>query len=192
MEYSPPGSSVHGILQARILDWVAMASSRDLPDPGIKPASPALQANSLSLNHQKYRSHQIWSRYWYCRTSTFPATKLLIRYNASVRPSDISVAGWFISWTVSTMKEAATHLSCWHIFSEWVWLCSSWGLGSHHCLKVFKFCCISKESHKVSLQSKGFLSQKRSPSSDRWSWNPLVWPHAAPLRHQLGGDNHKE
>ena len=27
MDYSPPGSSVHGILQARILEWVAMASS---------------------------------------------------------------------------------------------------------------------------------------------------------------------
>ena len=28
MDYSPPGSSIHGILQARILDWVAMPSSR--------------------------------------------------------------------------------------------------------------------------------------------------------------------
>ena len=33
------GSSVHGILQARILEPVANASSRDLPDPGIKPTS---------------------------------------------------------------------------------------------------------------------------------------------------------
>ena len=39
---SLPGSSVHGILQARILEWVAIFSSRDLPDPGIKTASPAL------------------------------------------------------------------------------------------------------------------------------------------------------
>ena len=31
---SPPGSSVHGILQARILEWVAMPSSSDLPDGG--------------------------------------------------------------------------------------------------------------------------------------------------------------
>ena len=38
---SPPGSSVHGILQARTLEWVA-TSPRDLPDPGIEPASPAL------------------------------------------------------------------------------------------------------------------------------------------------------
>ena len=40
VDCSPPGSSVHGILQARILDWVAMPSSRgDLPDPEIKPTS---------------------------------------------------------------------------------------------------------------------------------------------------------
>ena len=39
MDDSPPGSSVHGILQARILEWVAMPSSKDLPNPGIKPLS---------------------------------------------------------------------------------------------------------------------------------------------------------
>ena len=45
MDCSPPGFSVHGILQASILEWVAMPSSGDLPDPGIEPASlmtPAL------------------------------------------------------------------------------------------------------------------------------------------------------
>ena len=38
----------HGILQARILEWVAFPSPGDLPDPGIKPGSPALQVDSLS------------------------------------------------------------------------------------------------------------------------------------------------
>ena len=47
MVWSPPGSSVHGILQARILEWVAIPFSGDLPNPGIEPGSPALQANSL-------------------------------------------------------------------------------------------------------------------------------------------------
>ena len=51
---SPPGSSVHGILQARILEWTGLPYPlpEDLPDPGIKPTSPAspiLQANSLPL-----------------------------------------------------------------------------------------------------------------------------------------------
>ena len=40
---SPPGSSVHGILQARILEWAAIPFSRGLLDP----RSPALQADSL-------------------------------------------------------------------------------------------------------------------------------------------------
>ena len=35
------GSSVHGIFQARILEWVAISSSRDLLDPGMEPASLA-------------------------------------------------------------------------------------------------------------------------------------------------------
>ena len=37
---SSPGSSVHGVLQARILEWVAISFSRGLPDPGIESASP--------------------------------------------------------------------------------------------------------------------------------------------------------
>ena len=47
MDCSPPGSSVHGILQAGILEWVVILFSRDLPDPGIELSSPALQADSL-------------------------------------------------------------------------------------------------------------------------------------------------
>ena len=39
MDYSLPGSSVHGILQAHILEWIAMPSSRDLPNPGIELVS---------------------------------------------------------------------------------------------------------------------------------------------------------
>ena len=47
MGYTAPGSSVHGILQARILEWVAIPSPGDLPNPGIKPRSPTLQVDSL-------------------------------------------------------------------------------------------------------------------------------------------------
>ena len=47
MDCSPPGSSVHRILQARILEWFAILFSGDLPNPGIEPGSPALQADSL-------------------------------------------------------------------------------------------------------------------------------------------------
>ena len=47
MDCSLPGSSVCGILQARILEEVAMPLSRDLLDPGIQLRSPALQVDSL-------------------------------------------------------------------------------------------------------------------------------------------------
>ena len=53
VDCSPPGFSVHGIFQARILEWVAVPPPGDLPDPGIEPASPvapALQADSLLLS----------------------------------------------------------------------------------------------------------------------------------------------
>ena len=39
IDCSPPGSSVHGIFQARILEWVACPPPGDLPDPGIEPES---------------------------------------------------------------------------------------------------------------------------------------------------------
>jgi len=52
MDYSPPGSSVRGILQVRILEWVAIPFSRRSSQLGIKPGSLELQADSLLLSHQ--------------------------------------------------------------------------------------------------------------------------------------------
>ena len=58
MDCSSPSSSVHGILQARILAWVAMPSSGDRPDPRIEPTSPALQVDSLPLSHwEAHKEH---------------------------------------------------------------------------------------------------------------------------------------
>ena len=48
---SPPSSSVHEILQARILAWAAITSFRASPDPGIEPRSPALKADPLQPSH---------------------------------------------------------------------------------------------------------------------------------------------
>ena len=39
MDCSPPGSSAHGILQARILEQVAISFSKGLLNPGIEPKS---------------------------------------------------------------------------------------------------------------------------------------------------------
>ena len=46
-----PGFSFHGIFQARITVWVAISCSRDLPDPGNKPTSPASPGTQADLYH---------------------------------------------------------------------------------------------------------------------------------------------
>ena len=51
MDGCPPGSYVHGIFQARILEWVAISSSRVSSQHTIKPGSPAWQVDSLPLSH---------------------------------------------------------------------------------------------------------------------------------------------
>ena len=44
---SPMNYTVHGILQARIQEWVDSPSPGGLPNPGIEPRSPVLQVDSL-------------------------------------------------------------------------------------------------------------------------------------------------
>ena len=61
MDYSPPASSVHGILQARTLEWVAIPSPGDLLDPGIKPSalvSPAL-AGGFFTTRATWEAHSL-------------------------------------------------------------------------------------------------------------------------------------
>ena len=50
--WDPMTYTVRGILQARILEWVAFPFSGDLPNPGIEPMSPTLQADSLPAEPQ--------------------------------------------------------------------------------------------------------------------------------------------
>ena len=59
MDYSPPGSSVHGILQARVLEWVAMLSSRGSSQP----------RNQTQVSHSAGRFFTVWAtrgaqEYW--------------------------------------------------------------------------------------------------------------------------------
>ena len=62
---SPPGSSAHEILRARILEWVAIFTPGDLPNPRIETVSPALQADSLGPSHRVKRLKRDDDR-WRC------------------------------------------------------------------------------------------------------------------------------
>ena len=50
---NPMDYTVHGILQARILEWVAFPFSMGSSQPGIEPRSPALEADSLSAEPRR-------------------------------------------------------------------------------------------------------------------------------------------
>ena len=50
LDCRPPGSSVHGISQARILEWVAVSFSRDSSQPWIESASLALAGRFFTLS----------------------------------------------------------------------------------------------------------------------------------------------
>ena len=62
---SLPGFSLHGILKARILEGVAIPSPGNLHDPGIKPGSLVLQADSLLSESPGTPELPVYSRYSY-------------------------------------------------------------------------------------------------------------------------------
>ena len=71
MHCSLPGSSVHGILQARILEWIAFPFSRGLPNPGIELRSPIWQI-LYEQSHQGSPRILAWVYQWDTQTSGRP------------------------------------------------------------------------------------------------------------------------
>ena len=62
MDSSLPGSSIYGILQTRILEWVAIPFPEDFPDPEI--LSLALQADSLQSEPPSKKKPLLCTRIW--------------------------------------------------------------------------------------------------------------------------------
>ena len=60
MDCSPAGSSVRGILQARILEWVATSFSGDLPATGIELATPA-SAGGFYPTEPPWKTHSLFT-----------------------------------------------------------------------------------------------------------------------------------
>ena len=74
MDCSLPGSSVHGILRARILEWVAIPFSRG-SSPGTEPKSPVLQADSLPSEPLTF------GQFHHCSSKTLhPLKFILVKY----------------------------------------------------------------------------------------------------------------
>ena len=92
VDRSLPGSSVHGILQVRILEWVATSSLGNLPNPGIEPMSlmsPVLAGGffTTSATWEVQTGSKLWKEYGkaiYCH----PA------YLISMRSTPCEMLGW--------------------------------------------------------------------------------------------------
>ena len=72
MGYSLPGFSVHGILQARILEWIAVSFSRRIPTPGIKPKSSHCRWFLYHLSYQGSQRILEWTAYPFSSGSSQP------------------------------------------------------------------------------------------------------------------------
>ena len=106
---SPAGSSVHGILWARILEWVTMPSSRGSSQPRIEPRSPILQADSLpSESPKKLKNPKVGSLS--LLQGIFPTQEL-------TRVSCIA-GGFFISWATREAQHRTYNRCLIHIFFE--------------------------------------------------------------------------
>ena len=77
MDWSPPGSSIHGILQARVLEWLAIS-------PGIKAGSPTLLADALPSEPPVWATK--WGKTEYLLKDYCPAPKYTSKGLHQVRP----------------------------------------------------------------------------------------------------------
>ena len=103
MDGSPPGSTVHGILQARILGGLLFPSPGDLPNPRIKPGSPTLQADSQPSETQGKPSCggkgvQFSGRFWTSGQSTIVIPIPLFKPVQMFKGLYFITSGWNVRW----------------------------------------------------------------------------------------------
>ena len=95
IDCSQPGSSVHGILQARTLEWVAIPFSGYFPNPRTEPTFPTLILCRLS--HQGSPRILEWVAYPFSSGSSWPRNRTAVSCTAG---------GFFTSWFFRATREA--------------------------------------------------------------------------------------
>ena len=100
IDYSLPGSSVHGTSQARILGWVAFPSPGDLPHPGMEAACSALWVDSLwlatreaSIQSNHYLLQRIALNKWFMNKHLFETTW----YQLGIEPRPQQQKHWVLT-----------------------------------------------------------------------------------------------
>lgn len=98
---STPGCFAHGILQARIIEWVPISFSRGSSQPGIKPSSPAMQADSLTS--------ELPGKSWQCGPGQVKLLSDMMRITSYATPGEYS------SSLASAGGHAAARRSYWSL-----------------------------------------------------------------------------
>ena len=97
------GFPVHGILQVRILEWVAIPSPGDLSDPGIQPVSACISCiagrffTCWAIGEAWWMSKTLWT---YCENShiVYDANLFLIAVLEKAMAPHSSTLAWKIPW----------------------------------------------------------------------------------------------
>ena len=116
MDYRPPRSSVHGILQARILEWVAISfprgSSRPRNGTRVCCTSPALAGGFLLLGHQGSQNMQVWNLKY--RTVKLWMDFPLCRKSMALTLVSFKVQTQIKIWTIFPYNRFISQLSTFH------------------------------------------------------------------------------
>ena len=91
VDYSPPGSSVHGILQARILEWVAISFSRESSCPAIEPRSISIQSTKTRPGADCGSDHELLITKFRLKLKKARKTATPFRYDLNQIPYDYTV-----------------------------------------------------------------------------------------------------
>ena len=195
MDCSPPGSSVHGSFQARVLEWGAIAfsvscaqvfinqwtiscqsplsskeywrwqpipSSGDLPNPGIKPRSLALQADSLP-------SEPPWKSYIQFDWCNIPLFSLLYLLFSSVFSYPMDRGSWRtsahgVAECHTCLRRFSMHTRCRH-------RCTGEKIGSERCNRQ----CVTWQ-RQGKLSSKSRTTWQRPGVLIVLFWSPALTP----------------
>ena len=125
MDCSLPGSSVHGILQARILEWVGVPSPGDLPNPWIESRSPTLHEDCWLSEQQGSPRILQWVAYLFSRGSFWPRNQSRVSYTAG---------GFFTNWVT---REAPDLTEAEVIKKRW-----------QECTELYKKCLNDADNHE--------------------------------------------
>ena len=141
MDCRPPGSPVHGVFQARILEWVAMPCSRGSPRPRDEHKSLVSPALAVVLHHESHRE-----------ATFYLATTRIVLHNCHCMMNQnsyiemlllfMSLRGWFNLPTTS-LREEATLFCAMHYSTDCVCVMNwppLWTFLRHHSLSFPSGC----------------------------------------------------